>query len=129
MSGGTDSGVVPYPPLWVIYHFVTRDTITGGVLGADQKISREDALRLVTSNHWYLTFEEETKGIIAPGRYADMVVLAEDIMTVAGQAHRADERADDDGRGQDRVSPQRLEQGDDRLAATHPPSRVSGSES
>jgi predicted amidohydrolase YtcJ len=82
ISGGTDSAVVPYPPLWVIYHFVTRDTITGGVLGADQKISREDALRLVTRNHWYLTFEENTKGVIAPGRYADMIVLAEDIMTV-----------------------------------------------
>jgi hypothetical protein len=82
VSGGTDSAVVPYPPLWVIYHFVTRDTITGGVLGADQKISREDALRLVTRNHWYLTFEEDTKGFTAPGRYADMVVLAEDIMTV-----------------------------------------------
>jgi predicted amidohydrolase YtcJ len=81
-SGGTDSAVVPYPPLWVIYHFVTRDTITGGVLGDDQKISREDALRLVTRNHWHLTFEENTKGVIAPGRYADMVVLAEDIMTV-----------------------------------------------
>jgi predicted amidohydrolase YtcJ len=66
----------------VIYHFVSRDTITGGVLGADQKISREDALRLVTRNHWYLTFEEDTKGVIAPGRFADLVVLAEDIMTV-----------------------------------------------
>jgi predicted amidohydrolase YtcJ len=81
VSGGTDSPVVPYPPLWVIYHFVTRDTITGGVLGADQKITREDALRLVTRNHWYLTFEEETKGAIEAGRYADMIVLAEDIMT------------------------------------------------
>ena len=82
VSGGTDAGVVPYPPLWVMYHFVTRDTISGGVLGPDQKISREDALRLVTRNHWYLTFEESTKGVIAPGRYADMVVLPEDIMTV-----------------------------------------------
>jgi predicted amidohydrolase YtcJ len=81
VSGGTDAAVVPYPPLWVIYHFVTRDTITGGVLGADQKISREDALRLVTRNHWYLTFEEDSKGVIAPGRYADLIVLAEDIMT------------------------------------------------
>jgi predicted amidohydrolase YtcJ len=82
VSGGTDSSVVPYSPLWVIYHFVTRDTISGGSMGVDQKISREDALRMVTRNHWYLTFEENTKGIIAPGRFADMVVLPEDIMTI-----------------------------------------------
>ena len=82
VSGGTDSSVVPYSPLWVIYHFVTRDTISGGPMGVDQKISREDALRMVTRNHWYLTFEENTKGIIAPGRLADMVVLPEDIMTI-----------------------------------------------
>jgi predicted amidohydrolase YtcJ len=82
VSGGTDSSVVPYSPLWVIYHFVTRDTISGGPMGVDQKISREDALRMVTRNHWYLTFEENSKGIIAAGRYADMVVLPEDIMTV-----------------------------------------------
>jgi len=82
LSGGTDAAVVPYPPLWVIYHFVTRDTISGGVLGPDQKISREDALRLVTRNHWYLTFQEGKNGEIAPGRYADLVVLPEDIMTV-----------------------------------------------
>jgi len=82
VSGGTDSSVVPYSPLWVIYHFVTRDTISGGPMGVDQKISREDALRMVTHNHWYLTFEEHTKGTIAPGRFADMVVLPEDIMTV-----------------------------------------------
>jgi predicted amidohydrolase YtcJ len=83
VSGGTDSPVVPYPPLWVLYHFITRDTISGGVLGVDQAVSREDALRLITRNHAYLTFEEDSKGVIAPGRYADLVVLAEDIMTVA----------------------------------------------
>ena len=82
VSGGTDSSVVPYSPLWVIYHFVTRDTISGGPMGVDQQVSREDALRMVTRNHWYLTFEENSKGTIAPGRAADMVVLPEDIMTV-----------------------------------------------
>jgi len=61
------SSVVPYSPLWVIYHFVTRDTISGGPMGVDQKISREDALRMVTRNHWYLTFQEHTKGISRPG--------------------------------------------------------------
>jgi hypothetical protein len=85
ISGGTDAPVVPYPPLWVFYHFVTRDTISGGVLGADQRISREQALRLITRNHYYLTFEEDSKGVLAPGRYADLVVLADDIMTVPAE--------------------------------------------
>jgi predicted amidohydrolase YtcJ len=81
VAGGTDSAVVPYPPLWTFYHFVTRDTISGGVLGADQKISRRDALRVATINNAYLTFEERTKGSIEPGKYADLVVLPEDILT------------------------------------------------
>jgi hypothetical protein len=82
VSAGTDAPVVPYPPLWTIYHFVTRDTITGGVLGADQKITRQEALCLSTIDNAYLTFEEKTKGSIEPGKWADFVVLAEDILTV-----------------------------------------------
>ena len=81
VAGGTDSAVVPYPPLWVIYHFVTRDTISGGVLGADQKISRKEALQVETINNAYLTFEERIKGSIEPGKLADLVVLPEDILS------------------------------------------------
>ena len=81
VAGGTDSAVVPYPPLWVFYHFVTRDTISGGVLGVDQKISRKEALQVQTINNAYLTFEESTKGSIEPGKLADLVVLPEDILT------------------------------------------------
>ena len=82
VSGGTDAGVVPYPPLWVVYHFVTRQTISGREIGPEERVSREDALRLVTRNHWYLSFQENDNGAIAPGRYADLVVLPENIMTV-----------------------------------------------
>ena len=82
VAGGTDSSVVPYPPLWVIYHFVSRDTISGGVLGADQRISRKEALQLETINNAYLTFEERTKGSIEPGKLADLVVLPDDVLTV-----------------------------------------------
>ena len=81
VAGGTDSAVVPYPPLWVFYHFITRETISGGVLGADQKISRKEALQVQTINNAYLTFEERTKGSIEPGKLADLVVLPEDILT------------------------------------------------
>lgn len=81
VSSGTDAPVVPYPPLWTLYHFVTRDTITGGVLGADQRISREQALRIATNGNAWLTFEEREKGVIAVGRLADLVVLSDDPMT------------------------------------------------
>jgi predicted amidohydrolase YtcJ len=81
VAGGTDAAVVPYPPLWVFYHFVTRDTISGGVLGADQKITRKEALQVETINNAYLTFEERIKGSIEPGKLADLVVLPEDILS------------------------------------------------
>ena len=83
VAGGTDSAVVPYPPLWVLYHFITRDTISGGVLGADQKITRKEALQVETINNAYLTFEEQLKGSIEPGKLADLVVLSDDPMTCA----------------------------------------------
>ena len=82
VAGGTDSSVVPYPPLWVFYHFVSRDTISGGVLGADQKITRQEALKVETINNAFLTFDEKIKGSIETGKLADLVVLPEDIMTV-----------------------------------------------
>ena len=81
VAGGTDSPVVPYSPLWAIYHFVTRDTITGGVMGAGQRITRQEALRVATINNAFLTFEERAKGSIEAGKLADLVVLPEDILT------------------------------------------------
>lgn len=81
VSAGTDSPVIPYNPFYVIYHFVTRDTISGGVFGPDQRLSRQEALRLITINNAYLSFEEQVKGSLEPGKVADLVVLSDDIMT------------------------------------------------
>ena len=81
VSSGTDAPVVPYPPLWTLYHFVTRDTITGGVLGADQKVTRQQALRMATINNAWLNMEERMKGSIEPGKFADLVILSEDPLT------------------------------------------------
>ncbi len=81
VSSGTDSPVVPFPPLWTLYHFVTRDTITGGVLGANQHVSRQEAIRMATINNAWLTFEEQTKGSLETGKLADLIVLSENPLT------------------------------------------------
>jgi hypothetical protein len=88
VSLGTDAPVVPYPPLWVLYHFVTRDTISAGVMGEDQRVSREQALRAMTLGGAALTFEERDKGTLEPGKLADLVVLEEDILTCAPERIR-----------------------------------------
>ena len=61
----------------------------GEVVGADQKISRADALRVETINNAYLTFEEKIKGSIEAGKLADFVILSQDIMTVPEEQIRA----------------------------------------
>ena len=81
VSSGTDAPVVPYPPLWTLYHFVTRDTLSGGVLGADQRITRQEALRIATMGNAWLTMEEADKGSIEAGKLADLVVLSDDPLT------------------------------------------------
>ncbi|MGQ0736309.1 MAG: amidohydrolase [Acidobacteriota bacterium] len=80
VSSGTDAPVVPYPPLWTLYHFVTRETLTGGPMGTDQRITREEALRLATINNARLMSEEAEKGSVEPGKLADLVVLSHNIL-------------------------------------------------
>ena len=83
VAGGTDSPVVPFNPFFAYYHFLTRDTITDGVYGANEAVtSREDLLRMITINYAKLTGEADIKGSIEPGKLADFAVLSEDLFTV-----------------------------------------------
>jgi len=82
VAAGTDSPVIPYSPFWALYHFVTRDTISDGVYGAHERVSREDALRTYTINNAKLTFEEDIKGSLETGKLADLVILSADYLTV-----------------------------------------------
>jgi hypothetical protein len=50
-------------------------------LHPEQRISREQAIRLYTINNAYLTFEEKEKGSLEPGKLADFIVLDRDILT------------------------------------------------
>lgn len=61
---------------------VRRDFKSGRVVGASQALSRAEALRCVTQNGAYLTFDEDKKGTLAPGKLADLAVLDADPLTV-----------------------------------------------
>jgi hypothetical protein len=85
VSTGTDAPVIPYNPWWTLFHFSTRNTISAGIMGSDQAVSREEALRLATVENAFLTFEEESKGVLTVGMLADMVVLEDDFLTIADE--------------------------------------------
>jgi predicted amidohydrolase YtcJ len=81
LGGGTDSPVVHYDPYLSLWWMITRNTVTAGLLGPEQKITREEAIRLYTIGSAYFTFEENIKGSIEPGKLADLVILDKDILT------------------------------------------------
>ncbi len=54
-----------------------------GDVGANQRISVDDALRVYTWNGAYNSHEEHVKGSIVLGKLADFVVLSDDPHTIA----------------------------------------------
>jgi predicted amidohydrolase YtcJ len=78
VAGSSDTPVVPADPLVGIYAAVTRKAEDGQVLLPEEGITAEQALALYTFNAAYTSFEEKTKGSIAPDKLADMVVLSDD---------------------------------------------------
>lgn len=79
VSLATDN--VPPTLLLPIYHVVSRMTDKGRRLGTSQAISRMDALAAASREGAYLSFEEDVKGTIEPGKFADCALLSEDILT------------------------------------------------
>ena len=90
VSSGSDwAGPGPNSPFIPFYFYVTRKAENGTVMGAAQKITRQEALRVVTINNAYLTFEEKVKGSIEADKIADFVILSQDILTVAEEQIRS----------------------------------------
>jgi predicted amidohydrolase YtcJ len=82
VGGGSDWSLLPANPFWMIYFWVTRDSRLSGPLGPDQRLTREEALRVMTINNAYITLEEDIKGSLEPGKLADLLVLSADVMSV-----------------------------------------------
>ncbi|PTR24830.1 hypothetical protein C8K36_10786 [Rhodococcus sp. OK519] len=73
-----DSPVTPVNPLFTIHTAVNRVTRGGAVLGPEERLDAETALAGYTSSAARLGGESEAKGAIAPGLFADFVVLDAD---------------------------------------------------
>jgi predicted amidohydrolase YtcJ len=68
----------PWLGMWVA---LTRKTERDGVLVPEERLTREQAVRLYTINNAYLNQEEKHKGSLEPGKLADLVVIDRDPLT------------------------------------------------
>ena len=82
VAAHSDYSASPYRPLMGIHALVTRTTEGGKPIGQSQKISVMEALKLYTIHSAYHSYDEDILGSLEVGKYADMVVLGEDLMTV-----------------------------------------------
>ncbi len=81
MGGGSDSPVETLDPLWGIYCAVTRQDAQGwpeGGWNPQERLTVDQAVYLYTRGGAYQSFEENIKGMIAPGYLADLAVLSQD---------------------------------------------------
>ncbi len=86
LAFGTDWPVAPLNPLLSIYAAVTRETLDGKNPHGwfpEEKITLNEALRAYTAGSAYAAFEENEKGTIAHGKLGDIVVLSDDLFSIA----------------------------------------------
>jgi predicted amidohydrolase YtcJ len=89
LAFGSDWTVAPLDPILGIYAAVTRRTLDGknpqGWI-PDQKITVEEALQAYTGGNAYGVFAERSRGKLAPGYKADLVVLDQDLTAIRPEA-------------------------------------------
>jgi predicted amidohydrolase YtcJ len=76
-----DSALNPFNPFLTLYTAVTRTTEGGRVVSKSQAVTRADALRMMTINAAYVSFDEKKKGSIEVGKLGDLTVLSDDYLT------------------------------------------------
>lgn len=89
VGGGSDHmqkigdmrSINPYNPFFGMWIALTRQPRwTDVTLQPEQRITRQDAIRLYTANSAYITFTEDEKGSLEVGKLADLIVLDRDIL-------------------------------------------------
>ncbi|MCJ1961450.1 amidohydrolase [Novosphingobium mangrovi (ex Hu et al. 2023)] len=78
---GSDN--LPIGPLYGVYVAVTRKAESGTAYAREEEdVSRMAALAMYTREAAYLSFDEDNRGTITPGKFADLVVLDRNLLTV-----------------------------------------------
>ncbi|MFT5752155.1 MAG: putative amidohydrolase YtcJ [Flavobacteriales bacterium] len=83
---GTDFPVEQVSPFYTFYAAVARKDLKQypeGGYQMENALTREETLKGMTIWAAYSNFEEEEKGSITPGKFADFIIMDKDIMTVA----------------------------------------------
>ncbi len=80
--GGTDTPVEPVDPISDYHAAVTRQLPDGTFFFPEQDMTREEALRARTLDAAYAAFEEDIKGSLEMGKFADVTVLSKDILEI-----------------------------------------------
>ena len=75
----SDAPVASHRPMDTISSAVLRSTVSGAVLGADQALSVEEAVRACTADGAASYFADDRLGTLEPGKLADVVVLDRDL--------------------------------------------------
>jgi len=88
VGGGTDATrVASYNPWISLYWLVSGRTLGGLPLyGEENRLEREQALRLWTQGSAWFSSEEGAKGSLAAGKYADFCILSQDFLTVSEES-------------------------------------------
>jgi predicted amidohydrolase YtcJ len=86
LAFGTDWEVAPLDPVLGLYAAVTRATLDDKNPNGwfpEQKLTVAEAVEAYTMGSAYAEFQEKEKGSLTPGKLADMVLLSDDIFTIA----------------------------------------------
>src|SRR3989440_8196061 len=89
LAFGSDWTVAPLDPLAGVYAAVTRRTLDGKNPNGwvpEQKITVGEALRAYTAGNAFATFDEKQRGALAPGYYADVVVVDRNLFAIPAES-------------------------------------------
>src|SRR2546427_2896893 len=84
VGAGTDATrVSSYNPYLSLYWLITGKTIGGlGLYPEENRLDREEALKLYTMGSSWFSTEDGKKGALAPGQLADLAVLSADYFSI-----------------------------------------------